>query len=318
MLTIRKITCPENKINIKCPYTMFPTRIVIHNTANDASAENEISYMHSNNKETSFHFAVDDIEAVQGIELNRNAWHAGDGDGIGNREGIAIEICYSKSGGDKWLKAVDNAAELTAQLLKQYGWNIKKVTKHADYYNKHCPHRILDEYGWDNFINLITEKLNADNTKVIPEVTESETVNKNVNVFYKACTNGKWLPEVKNTEDYAGIQGKAITDIAIKVDKGSVKYRVHIKGGKWLPYVTGYNTSDSNNGYAGNGKPIDLIEVYYYTPDNIRPYKSAYYRVSPIGKNYYSWQIDNSTKNGMDGYAGALGITIDRLQIEIQ
>lgn len=161
MVNIRKVECPKDKLSIKCPNTMTPTRIVIHNTANDASAANEITYMHKNTNQTSFHFAVDDKEIVQGIELNRNAWHASDGNGKGNREGIAIEICYSKSGGEKWLKAVENAAELTAKLLKDYGWGIDKVTKHADYTNKHCPHRILDEYGWDNFIDLVKSKMSA-------------------------------------------------------------------------------------------------------------------------------------------------------------
>ena len=73
MVNIRKIECPSDKLKIKCPYAMKPTRIVIHNTANDASAENEIAYMHRNNKQTSFHFAVDDKEIVQGISLDRNA-----------------------------------------------------------------------------------------------------------------------------------------------------------------------------------------------------------------------------------------------------
>ncbi|MGN0451136.1 MAG: N-acetylmuramoyl-L-alanine amidase, partial [Acutalibacteraceae bacterium] len=66
MVEIRKVECPSDKVKIKCPYAMTPTRIVIHNTANDASAANEIAYMLSNNKETSFHFAVDDKEIVQG------------------------------------------------------------------------------------------------------------------------------------------------------------------------------------------------------------------------------------------------------------
>ena len=96
-MKIVKQIVPENKYGVKCPYTMKPTRIVVHNTANDASARNEIAYMTSNNNETSFHYAVDDKEVVQGIEENRNAWHSGDGNGKGNREGIGIEICYSKS-----------------------------------------------------------------------------------------------------------------------------------------------------------------------------------------------------------------------------
>jgi N-acetylmuramoyl-L-alanine amidase len=118
-MKIRQNLVSTSKWNIKCPYPMNPTRIVIHNTANDASANNEIAYMISNNEYTSFHFAVDDIEVVQGLLLDRNGWHAGDGNGKGNREGIGIEICYSKSGGDRFIKAEQNCAELVAQLLKE-------------------------------------------------------------------------------------------------------------------------------------------------------------------------------------------------------
>lgn len=156
MVNIRKVECPKDKISIKCPYSMTPDCIVIHNTANDASANNEVAYMHRNNTEVSFHFAVDDKEIVQGIDLNRNTWNAGDGaKGRGNRKGISIEICYSLSGGEKFDKAQRNAAELTAKLLKDYGWGIDKVMKHQDFNGKYCPHRTLKHYGWDNFLNLV-------------------------------------------------------------------------------------------------------------------------------------------------------------------
>ena len=151
----------QDKYSIKCPYAMTPTRIVVHNTANDASARNEISYMISNDQEVSFHYAVDDKEVVQGIPENRNAWHSGDGDkGKGNREGIAIEICYSKSGGDKFTKAEKNAVDLIVDILKKYNWGVNKVTKHQDYSGKYCPHRTLDN-GWDRFIKMIEAKLNS-------------------------------------------------------------------------------------------------------------------------------------------------------------
>ena len=209
MVNIRKVECPKDKLSIKCPNTMTPTRIVIHNTANDASAANEIIYMHKNTNQTSFHFAVDDKEIVQGIELNRNAWHASDGNGKGNREGIAIEICYSKSGGEKWLKAVENAAELTAKLLKDYGWGIDKVTKHADYTNKHCPHRILDEYGWDNFLNLVKSKMSAGTTPAPVPSTPKSGINTAVLEWQKAAmadgykfskygADGKWGAECES------------------------------------------------------------------------------------------------------------------------
>lgn len=155
MTEIKKVPCPENKKKIKCPFMMKPACIVIHNTANDASAKNEVAYMHRNNREASFHFAVDDKEIVQGIETDRNAWHAGDGNGKGNRTGIAIEICYSRSGGSRFEKAQRNAAELTAKLLKDFGLGIDKVKKHQDYSGKHCPHRTLDDYVWDFFLNLV-------------------------------------------------------------------------------------------------------------------------------------------------------------------
>lgn len=157
-LKIRKLAMPTSKYSIKCPYAMTPTRIVIHNTANDASAENEIKYMQSNNNQTSFHYAVDDKEAVQGVDLWRNAWHAGDGaNGVGNRQGIAIEICYSKSGGNRFMKAEENAAELAAQLLIDFKWGVDKITKHADYASKNCPHKTL-ELGWDRFVNMVEKK----------------------------------------------------------------------------------------------------------------------------------------------------------------
>lgn len=130
--------------------------------------------------------------------------------------------------------------------------------------------------------------------------------------------DGRVLPEVRNLEDFAGIRGKRITDVAVKVNTGKVKYQVHVLGGGWLPWVTGYNWNDHNSGYAGNGRPIDAIRVYYETPADyakVHGYKKAQYHVSPVNGNYYSWQYDNETSNGQDGYAGCFGKAIDRFQL---
>ena len=67
----------------------------------------------------------------------------------------------------------------------------------------------------------------------------------------------KWLSPVNGRSDYAGWYGHKITGIAIK----NAKYRVHIKNGNWLPPVSGYNTIDFINGYAGNGKEIDALQI---------------------------------------------------------
>lgn len=141
------------------------------------------------------------------------------------------------------------------------------------------------------------------------------------NVWYRVRTRESgWLPEVKNLEDYAGIDRQAITDVTVQVSKGSVKYRVHVRGGNWLPYVTGCNINDSNNGYAGNGKPIDAIEIYYNTPSDVvnkYGYLKAKYRVTPFYHGYYDWQYDNEKSKNQDGYAGSFGQYLDRLQITL-
>lgn len=146
---------PESKWKIKCPFVMVPECIAVHNTWNDASAEDEISYMKNNDREVSFHFAVDDIEVRQGVLVHRNTWHAGDGlNGDGNRKAISVEICYSKSGGDKFDKAEERAAEFIAGLLKKYNWGIDRVKKHQDFSGKYCPHRTLD-LGWERFLKKV-------------------------------------------------------------------------------------------------------------------------------------------------------------------
>lgn len=293
MVKIIQKLVSSSKYSIKCPYQMTPEYITVHNTANDASAENEIAYMNNNNYETSYHFAVDDIQAVQGLPLDRNGWHAGDGNGTGNRKSIGIEICYSKSGGDRFIKAEQNAVELIAQLLKERGWGIDRVKKHQDWSNKYCPHRTLD-LGWDRFIKMIETKLNGTQNKSnvdityqtwddvknkwLPNVVNDSDyagifghdvccvyANSNLgNVYYKVHhKGGKWLPEVKNRNDYAGLYNKPIDGFMIKSDVRQLTYRVHLRrSNKWLPWVTDYNQNDSNNGYAGIlGQEIDAIQI---------------------------------------------------------
>ncbi len=186
-MNVSFIPCPADKVAKKCPFPMTPTRVVVHNTANDASAYNEIRYMHRNGEEISFHYAVDDLGAVQGIPLDRNAWHAGDGGaGKGNRQGIAVEICYSKSGGARFRRSVCNGAALVHDLLKRYGWDVDRVTAHRDYSGKHCPHRILDEYGFSAFRSLVKAQGIEDGVSAARRLAELGVMDA-----------GYWIPKLK-------------------------------------------------------------------------------------------------------------------------
>ena len=256
-MEIRQMLVDESKYSLKCPNTMTPKFLIVHNTANDASANNEISYMRTNNSSTSFHIAVDDIEAVQGIPFNRNSWNAGDGtNGNGNRNGIAIEICYSKSGGDKWEKAKTNAVELIVQLLNQYGWGIEQVKKHQDFSGKYCPHRILDE-GWEGFLNRIREKLGQ-------APVETPTVpneNQNTDIYNDGLVNciydiQEWLNRHYNT-------GLALDNIYGPKTKAAL-----IKGLQ-TELNTQYNKGLAVDGIFGNATKNACINVREGAEGNI-------------------------------------------------
>ena len=161
---------------------------------------------------------------------------------------------------------------------------------------------------------LLKEIVSWVETKYLTIASSSteKPITSSVNITYRVRAGGVWLPAVKNLDDYAGKIGLPITDVAIKCSDGTVKYRVHIKGGAWLPYVTGYDTNEPENGYAGDNKPIDAVEVIYSGN------KKAKYRVSPLKGNYWPWQYDNEKDDSQDGYAGSLGQQIDRFQVVIE
>lgn len=143
----------SNKYSIKCPYSMTPAYVTVHDTANSAPAKNEISYMITNNNQVSFHIAVDENEVIQGLPLNRNAFACGDGaNGSGNRKSISVEICRPKNT-DRSLydKSEENAVYVVARLLYKFGLGIDKLRKHQDWSGKKCPNLILSENRWESF-----------------------------------------------------------------------------------------------------------------------------------------------------------------------
>ena len=214
----------QDKYGIKCPYSMQPKGICVHNTANDASAKNEISYMKSNNMEVSFHVAIDDVEAIQGIPFNRNAYHAGDGkNGNGNRKTISIEICYSKSGGEKFDNAEKNAAHYIATLLKENNWTTKDVYTHQHWSGKNCPHRTMAN-GWERFLNMIQvelDKLNGKNTSPVPT-----PITTTIRSYLMKGDKGADVKQLQNDLNYLGYScGTADGIFGTKTDTALRKFQ---------------------------------------------------------------------------------------------
>lgn len=152
----------KDEYKYKAPFVMEPEFPVVHNAGapNDPDAKTlNTSMRNDKTTQKSWHFSVDESVIVQGLPLNRNGWHAGDGrDGDGNRKGIAIEICRDMltSNDQKFEQAEETAAILLADLMVQKGFD--SIRKHQDFADKYCPHKTLDK-GWERFVEMVDEKI---------------------------------------------------------------------------------------------------------------------------------------------------------------
>lgn len=219
---------PSSKYSRKCPYGMSPSYITVHNTANNASARNEATYMRNNNNQVSFHDVIDDKEVVHCIPHNRNAWHAGDGgSGTGNRKTIGVEICYSKSGGSRFTAAEKNAAKYIAKLLKQRGWGISRVKRHKDWSGKNCPHRTM-ALGWQRFLNMISAELGG-SSSTSSAITSAKTT----------AVDGSWgIDCTYKSQKVFGTTADGIVSYQPQVNK---KYLANCYTGSWQFYKSGYS-----------------------------------------------------------------------------
>ena len=273
-ITVRKKLVSKDKYDIKCPYEMEAEFFVVHNTANDASANNEISYMISNDLETSFHYAIDNVEVVQGLPENRNGWHAGDGaEGEGNRKGIGIEICYSLSGGAKFTAAEKLAASFIAEKLKERGWGIDKIKKHQDFDGKYCPHRTLN-LGWQRFLDMVQTEL--DKGKVLHRVQ--------VGAFSKKTNAEAMLTRVKE----AGFQAFIVkVNDLYKVQVGAFSKRVNallmwakVKAAGFDAFITkesGQAVSSTTISTIKKGDKVKIINpIIYGTSQKFVAYYDKY------------------------------------------
>ena len=166
---------------------------------------------------------------------------------------------------------------------------------------------------WQNTNKLNIDGKRFDGNILIKEFGQTNNSNANTNkkenfkVTYQTWDDvkNKWLPNVINDTDYAGIFGHDVCCVYANANVGDVYYKAHVKGGKWLPEVK--NRSD----YAGlYNKPIDAFMIKSTK-------KKLKYRVHlRRSKKWLSWVTGYSTVNFISGYAGTLGQEIDAIQIK--
>ncbi len=140
MYTFKEELWSESLYEWKCPYAMSPVGVVLHDTANDATAQQEVNYRKQSSLQyeySSIHVFIDDTEAIQMTLLGRNSWHANDGSqGFANRHLISVEVCYTSPDETSWAQnqakfelANDNRCRYVAQLHIDCGWGEPKLAE---------------------------------------------------------------------------------------------------------------------------------------------------------------------------------------------
>ncbi|AXK19117.1 N-acetylmuramoyl-L-alanine amidase [Bacillus sp. COPE52] len=254
-MEIKQMIVPEHRWGALCPNPMTPTEITFHETDNDAPAINERNNVANNSTGTSFHIAIDDKEAIQLIPFYRNAWHAGDGtNGRGNRHSIGIEICYNKSGGARYEKAVQNAIIVIRQLMKQFNIPIEKVKTHNERNGKNCPSRMIREGRVQWFKQMLVNGTNIEPPK--PQPTPQPT------------PQGSWKSErgsfVLNTSIKLRTGANTSSSVIAVLASGETvnydAYRIDQNGHVWIRQPRAGGTY----GYLATGESANGRRVNYW------------------------------------------------------
>jgi N-acetyl-anhydromuramyl-L-alanine amidase AmpD len=136
--------------------------VTIHNTDNPrvgADAEGNVRYMIDNAHDmyNSWHYTVDDHEAIQSIPEDEEAMHTGSREG--NHTTVGIEIAENADG--NILFATNTAAWLASDILRRHGqtravWK-ENIFQHHDWTGKNCPAEIRrgNPYNWDTFVDRV-------------------------------------------------------------------------------------------------------------------------------------------------------------------
>ncbi len=146
---------------------IIPSWITIHETGNPnpgANAEGHRDFTHregGGRERVSFHYVVDDREAIQLLDHDEMAWHAGDGcddpaSDTGCFRSIAIETCVNGDG--DWERAKRNLVALVRRILRtDTRFSPERIAQHHRWSGKACPQRIRAEGSWERLVHDIEE-----------------------------------------------------------------------------------------------------------------------------------------------------------------
>lgn len=201
-----------------------------------------------------------------------------------------------------------------------YNRGIKQRTDLMELYATNCPAMIIEtcfvhekdaaiyrKVGVEKVARAIANGIDSrvslngsSESKPTPQPTPSK---KKIDSFIKV----DGYPWVKNLDDYAGVFGVPVKNFYAYPSEGEILFRVSPVNRDYYPWVQNYKTSTGYYDFAGNGVPIDRLQMKLRGLDGyfIR------YRVHIKGGSWLPWVINDSD------YAGIRGRIIDAVECEI-
>lgn len=215
-MIIRQYLVPTTKARTMTSGTGNTRRkICIHETDNTNRGANADAHSRlqarGNSRKASWHWQVDDKEAIQSFTHEWRCWAAGSSKG--NNEAIHIEICVNSDGDYK--KAVQNAAKLVAKILKEEQLTINDIVQHNYYSGKNCP-RIMRKgniISWNQFLTMVKESGGLTVSQYKELKSEIQQL-KNEIQQYKNILNNK--ADINSTKDSTNEGMKEAMEWAIK------------------------------------------------------------------------------------------------------
>lgn len=190
--------------------------IVIHYTANDGDkAISNCNYFQSQGRNASAHYFVDENEVWQSVLDGDTAWHCGTSYGYKhsycrNNNSIGIELCSRKnSNGTYYIlqEVVDNAVELTKELMDLYNIPVDNIVRHYDVTGKICPAPFVENE--DLFQSFKNDLLKKEDEK--SSISEEEVYMKISRVYeYK---DNKMEFEVINQDGYNYVKVRDLAEL---------------------------------------------------------------------------------------------------------
>ena len=193
--------------------------ITVHQTGNIGRGANAAAHANlqarGNSRAASWHWTVDDTEAVQSFDHQARCWHAGTS--AGNHTSIGVEICVNSDG--NYVAALKNAATLIAKLLTELKLPLTAVVQHNRWTGKHCPTQIREAkngFGWAEFLDLIraamtppaTSPTNSSVTNTV--TTVPNTVTTATNTVTTVTKLGEKMPILDLNKPQTGLNVKRL------------------------------------------------------------------------------------------------------------